>query len=228
MQTPCRKPDYLDFYLTHQGLRALADASPKNALLAGRGPPGTHDISLLSNTLERIKRLNTGSETSAVQLPIFDKSLHGGQGDRSTRTLPIEGPVDVFILEGWSLGYSAIEAGTLEQRWKRGRTASAHPWETVEEINSNLAKFQSTIHPYFDAHVAIQPSSFDHVYRWRLQQEHHMKSLNGGQGMSDEEVERFVDRYMPVYECYAEDSHAAPSLTMYFGPDREVEKVEQL
>lgn len=197
-------------------------------MLAGRGPPGTHDIPLLSEILERIKGLNSGSDSSTVQLPVFDKSLHSGLGDRSNRTVPIEGPVDVFILEGWSLGYSATDAKTLEQRWKRGRTASSQPWKTIEEIDSNLAKFESAIHPHFDAHVAIQPSSFDHVYRWRLQQEHHMKSLNGGQGMSDEEVERFVDRYMPVYECYAEDPHPAPSLTMYFGPDREVEKVEQV
>ena len=94
------------------------------------------------------------------------------------------------------------------------------------EINANLAEFQHAIHPYFDAHIAIQPSSFDHVYRWRLQQEHGMKRQNGGLGMSDKEVERFVDRYMPVYECYAEDTHLAPSLTLFFGPDREVEKVE--
>jgi D-glycerate 3-kinase len=96
----------------------------------------------------------------------------------------------------------------------------------LEEINNNLASFDQVIHPFFDAHIAIQPSSFDHVYRWRLQQEHHMKSLYGGHGMSDDEVTRFVDRYMPVYECYAQDAHASPSLIMYFGPDREVERVE--
>lgn len=222
----CGSTNFADFYLPYKGLRALADASPENALLAGRGPPGTHDVTLLSETLARVKSLNADSETK-VELPVFDKSLHDGKGDRSTRTIPIEGPVDVFILEGWSLGYSAISSEILEKRWKKGRTASSHPWKTMEEINTNLYQFEKVIHPYFDAHIAIQPSSFDHVYRWRLQQEHHMKSLNGGKGMTDEEVERFVDRYMPVYECYAEDAHPSPSLTMFFGPDREVEKVEQ-
>lgn len=54
-----------------------------------------------------------------------------------------------------------------------------------------------------------------------------MKSLNGGKGMSDEAVTRFVDRYMPVYECYAEDEHEAPCLTLYYGPDREVQRIEE-
>ena len=31
---------------------------------------------------------------------------------------------------------------------------------------------------------------YAYIYKWRLQQEHHMKAKNGGKGMTDEQVER--------------------------------------
>ena len=31
-------------------------------------------------------------------------------------------------------------------------------------------------------------SSYDQVYKWRLEQEHYMKARNGGKGMTDDQV----------------------------------------
>lgn len=45
----------------------------------------------------------------------------------------------------------------------------------------------------------IQP---EHAPESDSQQEHAMKSKNGGLGMTDEQVENFVARYMPGYECF--------------------------
>lgn len=33
-----------------------------------------------------------------------------------------------------------------------------------------------------------------------------MKALNGGRGMEDEDVRRFVDRYMPAYEVWGNEA----------------------
>ena len=32
-----------------------------------------------------------------------------------------------------------------------------------------------------------------------------MKKLNGGRGMSDDQVKAFVDRYMPAYALYGDE-----------------------
>lgn len=46
-----------------------------------------------------------------IEVPIFKKSLHNGQGDR----LPIEqwkkiqGPLDLVLVEGWMLGFQSVE-----------------------------------------------------------------------------------------------------------------------
>jgi D-glycerate 3-kinase len=41
----------------------------------------------------------------------------------------------------------------------------------------------------------VPSSQYLFVYKWRLEQEHHMKSKNGGKGMSDAEVRRFLKFY---------------------------------
>jgi D-glycerate 3-kinase len=63
-------------------------------------------------------------------------------------------------------------------------------------------------------------SQYAIVYKWRLEQEHHMKALNGGKGMDDAAVKssvrdlrisnffahfffRFVDRYIPGYVFFS-------------------------
>ncbi|KAK7691750.1 hypothetical protein QCA50_005151 [Cerrena zonata] len=43
-----------------------------------------------------------------------------------------------------------------------------------------------------------------HIYKWRLQQEHNMKAKNGGRGMTDEQVEAFIDRYIPGYVFFGD------------------------
>lgn len=135
----------------------------------------------------------------SVDLPVFDKSLHGGEGDRACSTRLDE--TDVFLLEGWSLGFSALSEEQVEQRWAKGRRASQHPLESLLEINRNLAATQAALGE-FDAHIELRPLSYETVYDWRLEAEHRMKERNGGRGMSDSQVRAFVDRYMPVYEVF--------------------------
>lgn len=216
-----------DFYLTFAGLKKLARDCPSNALLQGRGPPGTHDVPLLSQTLTAVRQINESS-TLTVQLPSFDKSQNAGFGDRSLTPVPLAGPLDIFILEGWSLGFAPLPLDAVKRLHASGRTASTHPLSTMEEINTNLQAFASEINGRFDTHISISPRSYDYVYKWRLQQEHAMKASNGGRGMSDDEVEKFVDRYMPVYEVYKGTDGECGGLRLVFGENREVLRVEEL
>jgi len=202
--------------LPHSGLRALAAANPTNALLAGRGPPGTHDLELLSSVLADLR------EGNGVHLPVFDKSLHGGQGDRAG-SVHFDS-ADVFVLEGWSLGFAPLEQQLVKERWEASRVARTHPLDSLVQINDNLAAVEAATEGKFDAHIRIRPPGDEYgvVYAWRLEQEHKMKEKNGGEGMSDDQVRAFVDRYMPVYEMWAGNKVDRPTLSLTFGPEREV------
>lgn len=107
-----------DLYLPHDGLVALANAHPHNGLLKGRGQPGTHDLPLGLAVLNSLREINDGA-ARAVQLPRFEKSLHGGEGDRVDGGPVARAPLDVVLLEGWCVGFYPIADGELERRWGR-------------------------------------------------------------------------------------------------------------
>ncbi|KAF5393363.1 hypothetical protein D9757_000523 [Collybiopsis confluens] len=207
-----------DLYLTHDGLASLAQQHPDNPLWRGRGQPGTHDIELGLDVLKQLREGMKGRE-----LPRFEKSLFNGEGDR----LPIDGtgmvvdpPVDVFIMEGWLMGFHPISAQELDARWNGiwaqerrllnldDRVVGAK--DNIRAVNEALTQYVE-LWNFFDIFIKLEAtslpgshSSLSTIYKWRLQQEHYMKARNGGRGMTDEAVKLFVDRYIPGYVFFAD------------------------
>ncbi|EIW69512.1 hypothetical protein TREMEDRAFT_17516, partial [Tremella mesenterica DSM 1558] len=226
-----------DLYKTNAELKALSRKHPDIALLAGRGPPGTHDIELAETVLHAVASINAKKET--VHLPIFDKSLCAGEGDRSEKTVPIVGPLDVFVLEGWSMGFTPLSSYKLEEIYSSPPpplpgTAyhKNHPLADLMTLNSYLQEFSTEVYPLFSTMIAIQPTDYRNVFKWRLEQERNMKVRNGGKGMTDEQVEKFVERYMPGYELWRDGVEGSEMpwegrvLKLVYGPEREVIRVE--
>ncbi|WVQ77976.1 hypothetical protein IAT38_000057 [Cryptococcus sp. DSM 104549] len=228
-----------DLYKTHDGLQSVAQQHPDNALLAGRGPPGTHDVALAVSILEAVETINSASGNT-VNLPIFDKSLCGGEGDRSKETVKVTGPIDLFILEGWSMGFAPLSESELKAAYANPKPASPatsktyfpnHPLSSLSTLNFYLTDFASAVYPFFSSFIQVEPVSYDYVFAWRLEQERAMKAKNGGKGMSDEQVEKFVERYMPGYELWKEGiwKEGAPwsgkGLRLKYGEGREIIEV---
>ncbi|TFK23174.1 D-glycerate 3-kinase [Coprinopsis marcescibilis] len=201
-----------DFYLPHMGLVELANQYSRNRLLHGRGQPGTHDVQLACRVLTSLKQ-----HASETQLPSFDKSRFNGQGDRLP---PGESPlihqppvIDVVLFEGWCVGFHPIIAEELEAQWKTWEE-ERRKLEIQEDICSkaDIVKISKYLQGYkelwglFDVLIkfGLPPatpddgSAYKIIYQWRLEQEHYMKSLRN-QGMSDDEVKMFIDRYIPGY-----------------------------
>jgi len=68
-------------------------------------------------------------------------------------------------------------------------------------VNKNLEAYYDAWDKYIDAWVVIKIQDPSYVYRWRLQAEIAMRQ-DGQAGMSDEEVNDFVSRYLPAYKAY--------------------------
>lgn len=185
-----------DLYLPHTGLDKVARENSSNKLLSGRGQPGTHDIQLGTTVLDSIHRINSSPKGVTVRLPVFDKSLFSGQGDRAP---PDSGPVvrqplDIFVLEGWSMGFSSITNEQVAQKLSSSAPDSPlqqHTLQHLEQINTNLKQYEQW-YRYFSVFLQIRPTDLNNVYSWRLQQEHAMKAANGGQGMTDPQVKAYV------------------------------------
>ncbi|WFD05132.1 glycerate 3-kinase [Malassezia vespertilionis] len=225
------KEDVIYLYLPYAEMKTVGDANFSNALLQGRGQPGTHDI-------ERGRRiLSTLHENTfdVLSLPKYDKSARGGFGDRYADEVEIQRPLDIVLFEGWCLGFCALDAPALDGLWAAPYTDELayflHTREDFDAINDSLRRWESAWYPYIDAFIQYMPSAapeitpWSLVYPWRLEAEHEMKKLNGGIGMSDAQIQSFVARFLPTYEIFAMDLRernpwSGKCLCFELGPDR--------
>lgn len=182
-----------DLYLDHDAQTALSRAHSRNALLLGRGPPGTHDLPLAEQVLQGLKSINDDSnEALTVEIPEYDKSLFDGEGDRKKETRTVRGPIDLVILEGWMTGFRPLAPSALEQRYTEEASSSKkrdeqstgthvdtlakraapffsdHPLESLIEINEALERYED-LWDMLDAFVELRPENLGFVWGWRLE-----------------------------------------------------------
>lgn len=207
-----------DLYYTHNSLARIRSENPTNKLFKNRGQPGTHDEILAKQIFQK---LLAGEE---VSVPSYDKSLFNGEGDRTSTSewerVVSDPPTDVLIFEGWCLGFQALPASKIEERWFESRQPGVgtddkklptrmlgtHLLEHIQLINANLRRYNETfLSPAnFDYLIHLDTDELTNVYRWRMQAEQALRRSKGA-GMSDEEVVAFIQAYMPAYELYLGD-----------------------
>ncbi|CAA7019958.1 unnamed protein product [Microthlaspi erraticum] len=179
-----------DFYLTAEGQAKLREANPGNALLELRGNAGSHDLPFSVETLEALTKLS--KDGMKMKVPRYNKSAYSGRGDRADATTwpEVEGPLKVILFEGWMLGFKPLPAEAVK---------AVDP--QLEIVNKNLEAYYEAWDKYINAWVVIKIKDPSYVYRWRLQAEIAMRQA-GKAGMSDDEVNDFVSRYLPAYKAY--------------------------
>lgn len=185
-----------DLYLKHKDQVTLSQRYPNNPLYGQRGQAGSHDLHLAHETFEKLLDSKSGSR---VPIPVYDKSLNQGQGDRldeSQWKYPLA-PFDIILFEGWMLGFKPVLEINQPFQYTSRITV-----QDAQVMNDKLKQYEEEIYPYFDIFIHLSPVELSQVYQWRLQQEHHMKATRGVNGLSDEQVKDFVETYMPAYELY--------------------------
>jgi len=180
-----------DIYLTRAERERLA--ATVHPLLATRGVPGTHDVGLGRETVDRLCRLERGEN---LRLPRFDKALDDRLPESSWPV--VGGPVDVVIFEGWCVCSSAVAEEALvvplndlerdedsDGRWRR-------------HVNTQLATAYTELFTRVDTLVYLQAPGFEAIRRWRLEQEHKL-AASAARGstrvMNDAEVQRFIQHF---------------------------------
>ena len=185
-----------DFYLTRSDRELLAETV--HPLFATRGVPGTHDMALLSDTLDGLLA-PAGGDT--VSIPRFDKALDDRRPPEAWDR--VAAGVDLVLLEGWCLGARP-----------QSREALARPVNALERdedpdgrwrgyVNDVIARDFLPLYRRVDQWVMYRAPSFECVYRWRLEQEQKLAArVAGGPSriMSSEQVARFVQYYQRLTE----------------------------
>lgn len=198
-----------DLYLSHSKQLEVTKANSvplhENRMLQGRGLPGTHDITLAVNIFEHLFT-NYKKPFPELKVPRYNKAAFNGEGDQfpEDQWTVIRKPVDIIIFEGWFNGFCSLDEHQLLLKYLTANYSSSllpkHPFHNFSDLNLKLKEYEK-IWSFFDYFVLLATDSIKNVYNWRLQQEHALIK-NGGTGMSDSAVLKFVDRYMPMYELY--------------------------
>lgn len=178
-----------DFYLTSRQRQKLArDIHP---LLATRGVPGTHDVAL---GLETLQRLLNASVRSRTPLPAFEKA----RDDRAPRKdwRLFEGRPAFILFEGWCVDARPQAPGALRKPVNRLERDGDPDGIWRAYVNGQLAGPYRELFAPIDILLFMQAPSFDCVYEWRgLQEERLRRSTRGGAVMNRQELETFIMHY---------------------------------
>jgi D-glycerate 3-kinase len=175
-----------DFYFSQAKRRQLA--RDIHSLLITRGVPGTHDVKLLMQTLDKLAAAET------VSLPCFNKATDDCE---PTSAWPrVGGERDIIFLEGWCVGCRAVAESALELpvNTLEAEEDADGSWRT--HVNARLAGEYAELFQRLDALVMLQAPSMEQVVEWRSLQESKLAECGEGRGvMSMPEIQRFVQHY---------------------------------
>lgn len=201
-----------DFYLPREERLYLAETV--HPLLATRGVPGTHEISLLQNTLDHI----LAGET--CRIPQFEKS----SDDRVDKAQWVEiNRADIVLLEGWCVACAAEPEAAL--------TVSVNALEAKEDAeevwrryaNDRLGAEYADLFKRLDTLLVLEAPSIDAVLKWRILQEQKMaRKLPGQTVMNDAVLRRFVQHYQRITQHSLNTLPAQADYLLQLGEDHNV------
>ena len=149
-----------DLYFTHDKRKRLA--AEVHPLLQTRGVPGTHDVALGVDLLQRLK---AAAPDTLTPLPRFDKTRDDRTPAEAWDTF--KGRPDVIVLEGWCLAARAQDPAALREPINALERAhdSAGQWRT--HVNEQLAGPYRDLFGALDYLAFLKSPSFDVVVSWR-------------------------------------------------------------
>ena len=189
-----------DFYLPRQARQTLA--SDVHPLLATRGVPGTHDVSLLVETLQQLARAST-----PVAVPRFDKATDERMPGVGWEQVSV--PLDVVIVEGWCMGTPAQPEAALHKPVNDLEAGEDPDCRWRRYVNRQIREQYQALYGMMDIWVMLQAPSFDCVYTWRREQENKLADRLREQNkdvyretriMTDEQLSRFMQHYQRLTE----------------------------
>ena len=166
-----------DFYLPSDEMKLAIKNNPWNV---SRGFPGSHSVKLMHEKLLNWK-IN-----GKLNVPVFDKSLRNGLGDRSHWR---SDKPDLLIIEGWFLGIEPFSRGA-DYVYIDDLELSPDEYSYRSIIQTNLNKYLD-VWNLIDNIWHLKPLKFEYMNNWKINQEKEML-LKKGNALQDSKLSDFL------------------------------------
>ena len=208
-----------DFYKTLKERNKMSYSI--HPLFKTRGVPGTHDVKLIKNFFNFVKK----KKFKVFKLPKFDKSID----DRLKKKhwFKVKEKPQIVILEGWCVGAkpqtnSLIRKSTniLEKKEDKNLIWRKH-------VNKKLKKEYKNFFAMIDHFIFIKIPDFNMVFKWRFLQEKKLKNKSNFKKkiMSYNEIKRFIMFYERITLQMIKDLSKSASMVLLLKKNHKIKKI---
>ena len=210
-----------DFYKTK--IERIKMSKKIHPLFITRGVPGTHDLSLINNTIKKLKRKNF----KTVLIPRFDKS----KDDRliKSKWQKVKIKPDIIIFEGWCVGTTHQNNFELKKplNFIERKYDKNLKWRKI--VNNLLKKRYRSLFRKIDKLVYLKVPDFNHIFKWRLVQEQKLKlTSKSKKTMSKAEVREFIMFYERITRHMMKNFFKISDLTIFLDKNHRSKKMKFL
>ena len=190
-------------------------------LFKTRGVPGTHDTSLIKNTLKNL----TKKKFKPLTIPLFDKSKDDRAPKKKWQT--IKKQPDIIIFEGWCVGAKPQKKKYLKKSINilEKKHDPDHIWRS--KVNHELKNEYAEIFSKIERLIFLRVPNFKCVYKWRLLQEKKLQLTSKGKKiMSPTRVKNFIMYYERITKQMLTDLTKKAYAVLYLDKKHRFNKIK--
>ena len=207
-----------DFYKTKN--ERLRMSKEKHPLFITRGVPGTHDITLLNQTIRKLKQ----KKFRTVLIPKFDKSKDDRY--RKNKWQKIKTKPDIIIFEGWCVGTTHQNNNELKRPINLIEKKYDENLKWRKTVNNLIKKRYKNIFNKIDKIVFLKVPHFNYIIKWRWLQEQKMKlTTKSKKTMSKTQIKEFIMFYERLTKHMMKNYSKISDLTIFLDKNHRSKKM---
>ena len=208
-----------DFYKTLKVRNILS--KNKHLLFKTRGVPGTHDINLVRNFFNLIKK----KKFKKIKLPRFNKSQDDRLEKKKWHT--VNQKPEIIIFEGWCVGAKQQNNLSLKKPVNDLEKYEDKNLTWRKYANEKLKNDYKKVFKMIDHFIFIKTPNFKIVFKWRLAQEIKLKNKNYYKKkiMSYNKIKRFIMFYQRITLQMIRDLSKSASIVMMLNKNQNIKRI---
>ena len=208
-----------DFYKTFKDRNKMSNNV--HPLFKTRGVPGTHDINLIKNFFDILKK----KKFKRIQLPKFEKAIDNRL--KKKYWFNIKKKPEIVILEGWCVGAKPQINSLIKKPVNILEKYEDQNLIWRKHVNEKLKKEYKKLFSMIDHLIFMKIPNFNMVFKWRLLQEKKLekKSHLKKKIMSYNEIKRFIMFYERITLQMVKDLSKSASVVLLLKKNHVIKKV---